>query len=444
MRRNKQELPVCHPNAAGIDVGSTFHVVAVGADVDTDPVRTFKSFTQDLHALADWLKQAGVTTVAMESTGVYWIPVYEILEGRGLEVVLVNARFAKNVPGRKTDVNDAQWLQQLHSFGLLRSSFRPREAIVRLRTYLRQRERLLEQGAGHIQRMQKAMMLMNVQLQHVVTDVSGVTGLRIIREIVGGCTDPKELAELRDPRCQNSVDVIERALTGHYQRDQVFTLRQELALYDFCQQQVAECDAEIAAVLKELNTGKDDSPDDMPKRRGRAAKNEPGFDARGELFKMLGRDLTQIHGIGTSTALTLIGECGDDMSKWPTTKHFTSWLGLAPGNKISGGKVLSSRTRRTSSRASTALRLAAVSIGRTQTALGAFYRRLGARVGKAKAVTATARKLAILFYNAMRHGQDYCDPGVSYYEERYRQRCIKSLERRAAQMGFVLAAAEAV
>lgn len=444
MDQQQRELSVLHPHAAGIDIGATFHVVAVGAEADAEPVRTFKSFTEELHALADWLKQAEVTTVAMESTGVYWIPIYEILEERGFEVLLVNARFAKNVPGRKTDVSDAQWLQQLHSFGLLRSSFRPREAVVRLRTYLRHRERLLQQSAGHIQRMQKAMMLMNVQLSHVVTDVTGVTGLRIIRKIAEGCTDPKKLAELRDPRCRNSPRIIEQALTGHYRRDQVFALGQELELYDFCQRQVTACDAEIEAVLKELNANKTEPPDDLPKRRHQPGKHEPAFDARAELYKLLGQDMTQIHGIGPSTVLTLIGECGDDMTKWPTSKHFTSWLGLAPGNKISGGKLLSSRTPRTTNRASSALRLAAISVGRTQTALGAFYRRLGARVGKAKAVTATARKLAIRFYNALRYGQTYSDPGVAYYEERYRQRAIKSLERRAANMGFALTAVPAV
>ena len=439
---SRGRFTVIHPHAAGIDVGASFHVVAVGAQADDQPVRTFQSFTQDLLALADWLKQVGVTTVAMESTGVYWVPVYELLEERGFEVLLVNARFAKNVPGRKTDVSDAQWLQQLHSFGLLRSSFRPRDAIVRLRTYLRHRERLSQNAAGHIQRMQKALVLMNVQLQHVVTDVTGVTGMRIIRAIAGGCTDPATLAAMRHDRCYNSVSIIEQALTGQYRPDNVFILRQELALYDFYQEQIRACDCEIETVLKELNQGLEAPPEHIPKRRHRIAKQEIAFDARAELYKLVGRDITQIHGIGTSVALTLVGECGDDMTKWPTAKHFTSWLGLAPGNKISGGRLLSSRTQRNSNRASNALRLAAVGVGRAQTALGAFYRRLGARVGKAKAVTATARKIAILFYNTMRYGQNYDDPGAQYYEERYRQRVVKSLQRRALQMGFELSPAK--
>lgn len=368
--RAKEGLPLVHPNAAGIDIGSRSHVVAVPAHSDPEPVRTFATFTGDLHAMAAWLKAAGVTTVAMESTSVYWIPAFEILEASGFEVILVNARDAKQVPGRKTDVNDAQWLQKLHAYGLHRASFRPHQQIVALRSYVRQRERLLEMSSMHILHMQKALMEMNVQLHHVVADITGATGLRIVRAIIAGERDPAQLALLRDRQCKNPVETIEAALHGHYRDEHVFALTQAVHSYDFCHVQVAEC--------------------------------------------------------------------GTDMTRWPSAKHLTSWLCLAPGNKISGGKLLSSRTRRSGSRAAAALRLAATTVGKTDTALGAFYRRLSARTGKAKAVTATARKIAVLFYNALRHGMQYQDPGASYYEERHRQRVLEGLRRRAASLGYAL------
>lgn len=434
-------LSTIHPDAAGIDIGSTFHVVAVPSDRDDRPVRTFRTFSRDLHQLADWLTEVGITTVAMESTGVYWIPVFEILEARGFEVLLVNARDVKHVPGRKSDVNDAQWLQQLHQHGLLRGSFRPRDSVVRLRAYLRHRERLVDYAAAHIQHMQKALMQMNVQLHHVVTDITGLTGMRIIRAIVSGNHAPEQLAEFRDVRCHASEDTIREALIGNYRPEHVFALRQALELYDFHQVKVAECDVEIEAVLCGLNEQRVTPEAPLPSVRHAKGRNEPTFDARPALYTLLGADLSQIHGFGPYTVLRLVAECGDDMTKWPTAKHFTSWLSLAPGNKISGGRLLSSKTRRSSNRATALLRIAAVNIGRTQTALGAFYRRLAARTGKAKAVTATARKLAILFYNALRFGMTYVDPGVSSYEERYRQRVIHNLHRRAKSLGFTLVAA---
>jgi len=440
-KSQRKTLRPLNENAAGLDVGATFHVVAVPPDRAEEPVRSFRSFTGDLQAMADWLVELGISTVAMESTGVYWIPVFEILEARGLEVLLVNARNVKNVPGRKTDVNDAQWLQQLHEHGLLRGSFRPREQLVQLRAYLRHRERLIEYGASHIQHMQKALMQMNVQLHHAVTDVTGVTGMKIIRDIVAGVRDPKLLAAHRDNRCKASVETIEQALTGNYRAEHVFALRQALELYEFYHVKVAECDVEIGVALRALNQNRPEPKEPIPATRHASGRNEPSFDARSALYTLLGADLSQIHGFGPYTVLRLIAECGDDMTKWPTAKHFTSWLCLAPGNKISGGRVLSSKTRRSSNRAAVLLRIAAVNIGRTQTALGAFYRRLGARAGKAKAVTATARKLAVLFYNALRHGLAYVDPGASYYEDRYRQRVMHNLQRRASQMGFMLVAA---
>jgi transposase len=439
----RRSLSSVNANAAGIDIGATFHVVAVPPGRCQEAVRTFRSFTADLHAMADWLKETAITTVAMESTGVYWIPAFEILEAHGLEVLLVNARDAKNVPGRKTDVNDAQWLQQLHEHGLLRGSFRPRDQIACLRAFLRHRERLIEYAASHIQHMQKALMQMNVQLHHVVADITGLTGMKIIRAIVSGVRDPKVLAEHRDMRCKASKETIEEALTGNYRPEHVFALRQALELYEFHHSKVAECDVEVEAVLRALNEARPPPKKPLPAVRHAAGRNEPGFEVRSALYTMLGADLSQIHGFGPYTVLRLVAECGDDMKKWPTAKHFSSWLSLAPGNKISGGRVLSSKTRRSSNRAAALLRIAAVNVGRTQTALGAFYRRLSARVGKAKAVTATARKLAVLFYNALRHGLAYVDPGASYYEDRYRQRVIHNLQRRAKQMGFALVAAEA-
>ena len=439
--RSSGQLSTINPNAAGIDIGSTFHVVAVPNDRDDQPVRTFRTFSSDLHLLADWLRDVGITTVAMESTGVYWIPVFEILEARGFEVLLVNARDVKHVPGRKSDVNDAQWLQQLHQHGLLRGSFRPRDSVVRLRAYLRHRERLVDYAAAHIQHMQKALMQMNVQLHHVVTDITGITGMRIIRAIVAGNHAPEQLAEFRDRRCHASEDTIREALIGNYRPEHVFALRQALELYDVHQTKVAECDVEIEAVLCGLNEQRETPAAPLPSVRHAKGQNEPAFDVRPALYTLLGADLSQIHGFGPYTVLRLVAECGDDMTKWPTAKHFASWLSLAPGNKISGGRLLSSKTRRSSNRATALLRIAAINIGKTQTALGAFYRRLAARTGKAKAVTATARKLAILFYNALRFGMTYVDPGVSSYEERYRQRVIHNLQRRAKSLGFTLVAA---
>jgi transposase len=409
---NAAGLPVIHDRAAGIDVGSRFHVVAVGADFCTEPVQTFQAFTSDLQRMADWLVATGIKTVAMESTGVYWVPVYEVLEGRGIEVILANAREARAVPGRKSDVNDAQWLQRLHACGLLRASFRPGRDIAALRVYLRLRERHLDYGAAHIQHMQKALTFMNLQLHHVVADVTGVTGMKIIRAIVNGERDPQVLALMRDVRCKASQDTVRAALVGNYQPEHVFALTQALALYDFYQARVDDCDAQIQAVLAALIAKKASPSAPLPKARHRTVQpNAVNFDVRPVLYQLAGVDLTQIHGIGPYLALRLIGECGTDLSRWPSAKHFTSWLTLSPGCKISGGKVLSAHTRKTTNRVAAHLRLAAVTVGRTNTALGAFYRRLSARIGKAKAVTATARKIAILFYNAMRFGIDYQDPG---------------------------------
>ncbi len=436
--KTKKNLPLVHERAAGIDIGSRFHVVAVPSDLSTEPVQTFGSFTGDLCRLSAWLRSVGVTTIAMESTGIYWVPVFNVLQASGFEVLLVNARHVKNVPGRKTDINDAQWIRDLHQFGLLRGSFQPSNDLASLRAHLRHRERLLAYGAAHIQHMQKALMLMNLQLHHVVSDITGATGMRIIRAIVAGNCDARRLAEMRDIRCKESVETIEAALVGDYRPEHVLALRHSLELFEVYQTMVSECDIEIEAALKLLQNVAAPSADLPPRRSKTKQMNEPAFDVRGLLFGMVGTDLTQLHGFGPSTALQLIGECGTDMTRWPTVKHFTSWLTLCPGAKISGGKLLGSKSRRSNNRAAKLLRLSAVNIGKTDTALGAFYRRLAVRTGKAKAVTATARKLAVLFYNTLRYGMVYNDKGASFYENNYKERVIKNLRRRAKNLGYEL------
>lgn len=432
-------LPIIHPFAAGIDIGSRFHVVAVSPELCDEPVQTFQAFTSDLQRMADWLVATGTKTVVMESTGVYWVAAYEVLESRGLDVVLANAREARAVPGRKSDVNDAQWLQRLHACGLLRASFRPGRDIAELRAYLRAREKHTDYAAAHIQHMQKALTFMNLQLHHVIATITGVTGMRIIRAIVAGERDPDKLAAMRDVRCKESAETIRSALVGNYQPEHVFALKQALALYDFYRQCIDECDAEIERTVAALNVARHIPEAPMPKAKHRTKQpSDPNFDVRTAMYQLAGTDLTQIHGIGPFLALRLIGECGTDLSRWPTAKHFTSWLTLSPGCKISGGKVLSAHTRKTSSRITMALRLVAVTVGKSNTAFGAFYRRLAARIGNAKAVTATARKIAVLFYNAMRYGLDYRDPGADHDEQQYRDRVVKQLHRRAAQFGFAL------
>jgi transposase len=432
-------LPVINDYAAAIDIGSRFHVAAVAPDLCSESVKTFQAFTGDVEHMADWLLSLGIKTVAMESTGVYWVPVYEILETRGIDVIVANARDARSVPGRKTDINDAQWLQRLHACGLLRASFRPGRDIAALRGYLRIRERLLEYAAAHIQHMQKALTFMNLQLHHVVTDITGVTGMKIMRAIVRGERNPEVLAAMRDVRVRASAETVRAALIGNFQPEHLFALKQAIELYDFYQTRVDDCDVEIEHVLTSLKMDKKEPIDPLPAPRTKTRQpNAISFDTRPLLHQLIGIDLTQIHGIGPYLALRLISECGTDLSRWPTAKHFTSWLTLSPGSKTSGGKVLSARTKKTANRITPKLRLAAVTVGRTNTALGAFYRRLASRIGKAKAVTATARKIAVLFYNAMRFGMVYQDPGSDLYEKEYRDRVIKQLHRRAAHFGFRL------
>ncbi len=439
-RRSRPLLERINPDAAGIDCGSEMHYVAVPPGRDPEPVRCFKTFTDDLHRLGKWLVACGVKTVAMEATGVYWIPIYEILEARGLEVLLVNARHVKNVPGRKSDVTDCEWLQELHSVGLLRGSFRPTAEIAALRSYLRHRETLIQGASTAINRMQKALVQMNLQLHVVIADITGATGQRILRDIVKGQTDPKHLAAHRDGRCQASEEEIAAALTGHYRPEHLFVLRQNLQLYDVLQGQIASCDKEIEAHLTTLaaSAGPQGTPLPSSRSRRRARSNEPRFDVRAPLHQITGADLSQIDGIGPYNALRLISEIGTDMSQWPSAGHFTSWLTLAPNNKVSGGRLLSSRTQPSANRAAAVLRVAAMSLGRTQTALGAFYRRLAYRVGKAKAITATARKLAILVYRSLKGDLVYKDPGAAAYDLRRHEAVLRSLRDRAAGLGFSL------
>jgi transposase len=443
-RKSAGQLPAgfehVNLNAAGIDIGAESHFVAVPADRDASPVREFSSFSAGLQALADWLVSCGITTVAMEATGVYWVPLYELLETRGLEVVLVNARHFKNVPGRKSDVLDCQWLQQLHTFGLLRGSFRPEADIVRLRTYLRHREMLVHSGSEHIQHMQKALTLMNVQLHHVLSDITGETGMRIIRAIVAGTHDPAELAKFRDPRCHASQDKIAAALTGTYRADYLFVLQQALELYDVYYAKIQACDREIERTLQELTPKIDVQQSPPPPARPLQAPrgHQMRIKVREPLYAAAGVDVTQINGIASHVALGVISEIGVDMSGFPTEKHFTAWMCVAPGTKISGGKVLSSRTRTSANRVATLLRSAAASLLRTDTALGAFGRRLAARIGTPKALTALTRKLAIQIYHTLKHGRVYKDPGAAAYDLDHRNRVLRSLKTRARNLGYEL------
>jgi transposase len=435
------EMPMIHTDAAGIDVGSRSHWVAIPAERDAQPVREFSSFTGDLYRLADWLASCNIKTVAMESTGVYWIPVFEVLESRGFEVLLVNAAHLQNVPGRrKSDVIDCQWIQRLHTFGLLRGSFRPGEDIVELRAYMRQRARLVQDAARYAQHMQKALMEMNLQVHHVLSDITGVTGMRIVRAILAGERDGQKLAELRDKRCQQSKERIAAALEGNYKREHLFVLEQAVTAYDAHQRMLEQCDHRIEEVLTELAARREAPIEPCPPRRhGAATNNQPRFEIQSPLHRICGNvDLTQIPGLAPATALNVLAEIGPDVSRWPTEKHFTSWLNLAPGTKITGGKRLSARRGPSKSRVGQALRQSAVAVGRTQSALGGFYRRIAARRGAGKAAVATARKLGVLVYRAMRYGQAFVETGLAAYEQQQNVRQLKHLHKRAAALGYQL------
>ena len=378
-----------------------------------------------------------VETVVMESTGVYWIPLFGVLEERGLQVMLVDLRRIKHVPGRKTDVVDCQWLQQLHTYGLLSGAFRPDEDIRRLRSYLRQRAMLVEYASQHVQHMQKALTQMNLKLHHVIRDITGKAGMDIIEAIVKGERSPRRLAQLRDPRIKSDEKTIARSLRGHWRQEHIFELTQALELYRFYQDKIAQCNREIEAQLERFEDRSDGEPP-APNGKKRNQKNAPRFDVQGHLYRMTGVDLTRIDGVDAYTALKVISEIGTDMTKWSTAKHFASWLGLSPNNRVTGGKVMSSKTKASGNRAAAALRLAANALHRSNSALGAFLRRKKAHLGAPKAITVTAHKLARIIYSMLRYGQRYVDAGAEYYELQYQKRALHTARRRAAQLGYQL------
>lgn len=425
-------------NAAGIDIGSERHLVAVPEGRDEVAVREFGTFTADLEALAAWLKKCGVTTVAMESTGVYWIPLFEVLERRGFEVKLVDARHVKNVSGRKSDVLDCQWIQQLHTYGLLAGAFRPPDEVCVLRSYLRQRQMLTQTASMHIQHMQKALQQMNLLLHNVVTDITGETGMKIIKAILAGERDPQVLARNRHERCKNSAATIAKSLVGNYREEHIFALRQAVDLYETYQAKIADCDEAIIKQLKKQADVSDDDPPAADKHIQARDRVRSGVDVRDLLFKKSGVDLFAVPGLAADTLLTLASEVGFDMTPWKTEKHFASWLGLCPGTRRSGGKVLDAKTKRNPNRAAQAFRMAASSLNRNRSALGAFHRRIKARTGGQQAVTATAHKIARIYYAMLTKGTSYVELGQRAYEQRYKQQRLDHLNRQAKSLGFQL------
>ncbi len=444
-RQSSNSLPVLFPNTAGIDIGSKSHYVAVPSERDSRPVREFSTFTADLHQMVNWLRECGIKDIIMESTGVYWLSAFELLESSGFNVKLVNARHVKNVSAHKTDVLDCQWLQQLGTFGLVKGAFRPADAILPLRTYLRQRDMLIKSAAVHIQHMQKALTQMNLHLHNVISDITGVTGMAIIRKIVAGTTDPKVLASLRDERCRNPEEVIEASLVGNYREEHLFSLKQALELYDFYAEKIAACDRQIEKEAKRQETKCDSEKLQQLKENSRPPrvckklkKHEYAFDLTSELIRITGVDLTKIPAMGASTALTIVSEIGLDMSRWRSAKSFASWLGLCPGNKVSGGRKLSGKTKPCANRVAIALRIAANTLYNSECAFGAFLRRMKARLGSPKAITALAHKLAKLIYRMLKYGGEYVEKGVEFYEEMYRKRREASLRKKAKEMGYDL------
>ena len=458
--RPAASMPVINPHAAGIDIGASEHYVCVPADSvpqGQSPVRRFGAFTQDLDQLVELLRSCGVTTAAMESTGIYWVALYEKLEASGITAVLVNARHIGQVPGRKTDVKDCQWLQQLHSYGLLNGSFRPGPEFCRLRTLLRYRANLVEQKGRQVQQMQSSLQQMNVLLHHVVSDLDGDTGFRIVDAILEGQRNPEVLVQLRDYRIKRSTEAeMQAALQGRWQEEHLLILKQARNAYQFFEQQMAECDASIEMVLKTLPSaapspapvvqpeGSAAAPLAAPaqaepvkkKRKRKAGGNAPKQDFLPELMRICGSDLSKVGGLNMLSILILISELGTDMSKWRSEKAFCSWLGLAPGNKISGGRVLSSRTPLVINRISTLLRTLAINIGRTDTWLGSHHRRMRARLGPAAAATATARKLACVIYHLLKTREPYVDINRLLYEEKIRKHRLAKLRKQAQELGF--------
>ncbi len=439
-RAKPEGLSQLNLNEAGIDVGATSHYVAVPADRAEQSVQEFAAFTADLYRLADWLTECGVETVVMESTGVYWIPLFGVLEERGLEVMLVDPRRIKNVPGRKTDVRDCQWLQQLHTYGLLSGAFRPDGEIRRLRSYLRQRVMLVQYASHHIQHMQKALTQMNVKLHHVISNITGKTGMEIMEAIVGGQRDPRQLAQLRDPRIKADEATIAKSLQGHWREEHIFELTQALELYRFYQDKIAECDREIEAQLERFEDHSNGDPPAAKSGRRRSKGNAPRFDVWTHLYRMTGVDLTQIDGVDAYTALKVVSEIGTDMTKWPSAKHFASWLGLSPNNRITRrqGHELQDQAQRQPCVGGIAsggpTRCTAPTAPWAPSCAGRRHR----WVRPPKAITATAHKLARIIYSMLRYGQEYVDAGTEYYERRYHQRALRAAKRRAAQLGYQL------
>jgi len=431
-------LDIVHPDAAGIDIGGSEHWVAISPDRDEHPIRCFDCFTADLQELADWLIAKGVRSVALQSTGVYWIPVFEVLQQRGLEVYLVNARHTKNLPGRKSDIEECQWLLKLHTFGLLNNSFQPTDEIRITRTLWRQRGGLAEQARSTIQRIQKVLTEMNVQLSNVLSDVSGASGMAIIHGILKGERDARVLAALADAQVKASKEVIAKSLEGNWRQELLFVLAQEVELYGVYQDKIAECDRQLQTQLRTMAPKMDLESNPLgPRPKGKRAQgNAPKFDLRTELYRLTGVDWTQVNGIDVTVAQSVIAETGVDLSPFPSEGNFTSWMGLCPANDSSSGRVIRKSTPHVTSRAATAFRQAASSLIRSQSYLGAQYRRLRTRLGAPKAITAMARKLACLFYRLLRYGQQYVDKGMQFYEEKYRDQQIKSVTRRAQQLGL--------
>ena len=441
--KNKvKSLHIIQPDSAGIDIGASEIYVAVPSDRSDEPVRHFDTFTDDLHQAAKWLKSYGIKSIAMESTGVYWIPVFQILDIHGFEVILVNARHVKNVPGRKSDVQDCQWLQYLHSVGLLRGSFRPEQDICAVRSLLRHRENLVKAASSNIQHMQKSLTQMNLQIHNVISDITGVTGLAIIDAIVTGERNPLKLADLKDRRIKASKKTIAKSLTGDYRREHLFTLKQALQSYRNYQQLILDCDTEIESHLEEFESriDIDNSPPSSPKqnRRRKNGNNAPNFDLKSHMHRLLGTDLTQIDGISDLTAHVVFTEVGPDLSKFKNAGHFCAWLGLCPQNKISGGKVLSSHTRPGPNRLAHALRIAANSLWHSKSYLGEYFRRMRARHGAPKAITTTAHKLARIIFHLIKNQKEFDDTVFSKQEERHLERLKNRLLNQAKALGFQL------
>jgi transposase len=440
--KRMEQMGIVNPNAGGLDIGSREIWTAVPPDGEGETVRVFGTFTPDLHTLADWLVACGVDTVAMESTGVYWIPLFEILEARGLTVYLVNAQHIKGVPGRKSDCQDCQWLQKLHSVGLLNGSFRPDAEMCALRAYLRHRAELVQHRAPHISHMQKALQQMNILLPQVLNDIVGDTGMAILRAIVAGERDGVKLAQFRDRRCKSSEDTIAKALTGEWKEEHLFALKQSLELFDFYTAQIAACDAVIqqhfASMKPRWEPAPDKQPVTPPKSRRRRRKNEAPDENRAEIIRLTGVDLAAVGGLGVSSAQTILSEIGTDMAKWADEKHFTSWLGVAPHNDVSGGRVLRSRTLPTNNRAGQVFRQAATSVARSPTALGAYYRRKRAQGGPMFAQVATAHKIARIVYHLLKYHVQYEEIGAEEFVRKQRERDIAVLRRKAAKLGLTL------